>query len=169
MWRKTGADGWQSFIRKHKETEIKPYHFSDHSIVCVVVLEDHYVKSQQESRVRWAVSCRFQATIYADRVISNCHEHVHSAVWSLPLCTVACTHHEKGNFPRTHSEAVHGSAVTGVTFFGCQAEILWSQLRCWCEGCGVFKGCLVPYCPRNIASWLFCLLSLTDWHLSFLS
>lgn len=65
-------------------------------------------------------------------------EHVHSAVRSLPLCTVACAHLEKGNFPIAHSEAVHGSAVTGVTFFGCQAEILWSQLRCRCEGYGVF-------------------------------
>lgn len=169
MWRKTGADGWQSFTRKHKGTEIKPYYFSGHRIVCVVVLEDHYVKSQQGSRVRWAVSCRFQATIYADRVISNCLGHVHSAARSLPLCTVACAHHEKGNFPRAHSEAVHGSAVTAWPFLVARRRFSGLSYAAGVRALVLFKGCLAPYCPRNIASWLFCLLSLTDWHLSFLS
>ncbi len=39
------------------------------------------------------------ATIRADRVVSNCLEHVLSAVGSLHFCIVICVRHEKGIFP----------------------------------------------------------------------
>lgn len=102
------------------------------------------------------------ATIQADRVISNCLAHVHSAIQSLPLCIVTCAHHEKWYFPRACSEAVHGSAVTGVTFLLPGGDSLDSAaLLVWGLWC-FLKGVLCLIALHTLHHGCFASF-LTDW------
>lgn len=78
----------------------------------------------------------------------------------------------KRYFPKACSEALHGSAVTGVTFFVAGQGFSGFSCSAGVRAVVLFKRCLMPYCPPHIASWLFCLFShwtLTDWHLSLLA
>lgn len=84
---------------------------------------------------------------------------------SLHLCIVMRLS-RKRYFLKACSEALQGSAVTGVTFFA--AGRGFSGFSCFAgvRAVVLFKRCLMPCCPPHIASWLFCLFSprtLTDW------
>ncbi len=114
--------------------------------MCVVVLEDLRVKSQQESWGSWAVSCRLQAPLPPHSYNIGREGHIKLSRARSPCCKVTAFLHcymcssWKRYFPKACSEALHGSAVTGVTFLlpggdslDSAAQLVWG-LWCFLKG-----------------------------------